>query len=173
MKIKIKIQTKSTDSIIPRPFITSKGDWIDLRSSETVELKGPITIKEKGIPPKVLFYNYMIPLGISVKLPSGMEAALLPRSSTYLNHRVIAWNSEGVIDNSYNGDSDEWKFPVIAMSDGKIYEGDRVAQFRIQLSQKATFLQKLKWLFSNKITIEYVDSLEKDNRGGFGSTGIK
>ena len=57
--------------------------------------------------------------------------------------------------------------------EGKINKGDRICQFRIQLSQKATVWQKIKWLFSSGIKIEYVDSLSDNNRGGFGSTGYK
>ena len=33
-----------------------------------------------------------------------------------------------------------------------------------------TILQKLKWLFNNKIELEYVDHLENTARDGFGST---
>ena len=54
-----------------------------------------------------------------------------------------------------------------------IKKGDRICQFRIQLSQKATFWQKLKWLFSSGIELVEVDSLNNKSRGGFGSTGVK
>ena len=82
-------------------------------------------------------------------------------------------NSEGVIDNSYCGDEDEWRFPAIAFRDTTINKGERICQFRIQLSQKATIWQKLRWLFSNKIELVSVDKLESINRGGFGTTGVK
>ena len=72
---------------------------------------------------------------------------------------------------SYNGNEDEWGFPVIAMREVEIPQYTRVCQFRIQLSQKATVWQKIKWLFSNKIEFEYVDNLNAESRGGFGSTG--
>ena len=52
-----------------------------------------------------------------------------------------------------------------------IKKGDRICQFRIQLSQKATFWQKLKWLFTSKIKFVWVDHLDGPDRSGFGSTG--
>ena len=54
-----------------------------------------------------------------------------------------------------------------------IHKGDRICQFRIQLSQKATMWQKLKWLSSSGIELVEVDDLGDNNRGGFGSTGVK
>ena len=78
-----------------------------------------------------------------------------------------------MIDQTYCGDNDEWKFPAIAYRDTLIPERDRICQFEIRLSQKATFWQKLKWLFSSGIEIIEVESLEGTNRNGFGSTGVK
>ena len=72
---------------------------------------------------------------------------------------------------SYRGNKDEWKFPAVAIKDTTIKKGTRICQFRIQLSQKATIWQKIKWLFSNKIELVQVDNLSDNNRGGIGSTG--
>lgn len=52
-----------------------------------------------------------------------------------------------------------------------MHKGDRICQFRIQLSQKATVWQKLRWLFSSGIKFVKVDDLGGTDRGGFGSTG--
>lgn len=73
---------------------------------------------------------------------------------------------------SYNGETDEWKMPVVAYKNITIPKGERICQFRIQLSQKATIWQKLKWLFSNKIKIVEVDHLDNKPREGFGSSDI-
>ena len=54
-----------------------------------------------------------------------------------------------------------------------MHKGDRICQFRIQLSQKATMWQKIKWLLSSGIELVEVDDLGNENRLGFGSTGIK
>ena len=72
---------------------------------------------------------------------------------------------------SYNGDNDEWRFPAYFTRRAILYKGDRICQFRIQLSQKATFWQKLKWLFSSGIKIEQVEKLNTIDRGGIGSSG--
>lgn len=106
-----------------------------------------------------------------MQLPDGFEAIIIPRSSTFKHFGVVETNSVGLIDNSYCGNQDEWKLPVVALKAGEILAGERVCQFKIQLSQKATFKQKLKWLFSSGVEFEFVDNLCNTNRGGFGSTG--
>ena len=58
------------------------------------------------------------------------------------------------------------------MRNSAILKFDRVCQFRIQLSQKATFWQKMRWLFSSGVKLVKVDNLNNTNRGGLGSTGI-
>ena len=77
-------------------------------------------------------------------------------------------NSTGIIDCSYSSDKDEWKMPVLATKDTLIPRGERIAQFRIVLSQKATIWQKIKWLFSSSIELVKVDSLDNPERGGLG-----
>ena len=74
---------------------------------------------------------------------------------------------------SYCSDKDEWKFPALATRKVTIPKGTRIAQFKIQLSQKATVGQKIKWLFSDKIELVKVNSLDNPERGGFGSTDNK
>lgn len=89
--------------------------------------------------------------------------------------KVLNWRIKSLQDNtmSYNSDKDEWKMPVVATRKITIPQGTRICQFRIQLSQKATIWQKIKWLFSKKAKLEQVFSLENEERGGFGSTGTK
>lgn len=139
--IKIKTHVEGIE-----PEILSKGDWIDLRSAETVEMSsGDFKI---------------ISLGISMKLPEGYEAHVLPRSSTFKKWGIILANSCGIIDNSYSGTNDIWGFPAIALRDTVIYKGDRIAQFRIIKNQP-------------EVKFEFVNELDSQNRGGFGSTGHK
>lgn len=122
------------------------GDWLDLRAAETVEMKAG---------------EYrLISLGISVKLPDGFEAHIVPRSSTFQKWGVLQTNSQGVIDNSYSGENDIWRFPALAMRDTVIHKNDRVCQFRI--------VRKME-----DIIISEVDHLDGPDRGGFGSTGSK
>lgn len=172
MKQKIKI--KKLGRPFPIPEITKKGDWIDLRAAEDVVLAAPYaTQARKGVERKVIFEQAVIPLGVAMQLPKGYEAIVNSRSSIYKNFFVMLVNGQGVIDNSYCGDNDQWFAQVLAFADTKIEAGDRICQFRIQLSQKATFWQKLKWLFSNGVKIEIVDELGNPNRGGHGHSGIK
>ncbi len=173
MKLKIKIKKCNKDAIIPK--VINKGEWVDLYTSEHSVLCAPMVRDRKKIVPcsAVEFDSKLIPLGIAMKLPEGFEAIIAPRSSTFKNFGVIQSNMIGIIDNSYSGNNDEWRFPVIAFRDTVIENKSRICQFRIQLSQKATIWQKIKWLLSSGIEFVEVESLEDSDRGGFGSTGIK
>lgn len=138
------IKIKYFDQEIDKIQKISVGDWIDLRSAETIELK-------KG--------EYaLIRLGVGMILPAGYEAHVLPRSSTPSKFGIICANSMGIIDNSYSGDADEWKFPAVAIRDTVIHKNDRICQFRIVKNQPG-------------ITFEVVDHLRENSRGGIGSTG--
>ena len=139
-----KIKIKYFDKNIYKIKKINKGDWVDLRSAETIYLK-------KG-------EFRLIPLGVGMKLPDGYEANIAPRSSTYKNFKVLQTNSFAVIDNSYSGDNDQWLYPVIAMEDTTINKNDRICQFRINKIQP-------------EIEFEEVEHLDETNRGGFGSTG--
>lgn len=166
MDIKIKVITEGC-----QPHNMAKGEWIDLSAAKTITFNSP-NGKPTANGTLVSFDYKMIPLGIAVKLPKGFEAHVLPRSSTYKNRKIMLVNSMGVIDNSYCGNNDEWKFPAIAFDNTEVRLYERIAQFRIELSQKATIMQKIKWLFTKRIRIVYVDKLEDEDRGGIGSTGI-
>ncbi len=140
-----KIQIKYFDKEIDKIEKISKGDLIDLRAAETVEMK-------KGD-------FKLIKLGVGMKLPEGYKANVYPRSSTYKNFGIIMSNSVAQIDNSYSGDADEWRFPAIALRDTVIHKNDRICQFEIQKIQP-------------EIEFEEVEHLDTESRGGIGSTGI-
>ncbi len=135
-----------------------KGDWIDLATKERIS---------------VLSGEYHeIPLGIAMELPAGFEALVKPRSSEFRAYGMLLVDSPSAIDNSYNGDNDEWHFIAYTTRAVEIPAGMRIAQFRIQPSQFATPWQKIKWLFTSKIEFEQVSVLGNINRGGIGSTGF-
>lgn len=176
--MKLKIKVKRLNKNIELPKIIDKGDWIDLRAAETVELEAPragrlYKTKNGESQRGVVFDSKLIGLGVAMQLPKGFEAVALSRSGTHNNFGIILANGEGVIDQPYCGDNDEWKYKAIAFQKVTINEGDRICQFRIQLSQKATMWQKLKWLFSSGVKIVEVEHLNNTNRGGIGSTGVK
>ena len=140
MNIKIKY---FTDKVQKLEKIV-KGNWIDLRASEDVEMKqGEFKL---------------IPLGIAIELPKGYEAHIVPRSSTFKNFGIIQTNHQGVIDCSYCGDNDQWFMPAYAVRDTQIHINDRICQFRIMENQP-------------KLSFEQVQSLDNADRGGHGSTG--
>ncbi len=140
--------TYLSDKIEKLRYIDGKSDWIDLRAAEHVVLK-------KGD-------FKLISLGVSMRLPDGYEAIVVPRSSTYKNFGIIQANSCGGIDESYGKYSceDVWCMPVIAMRDTEININDRICQFRIQKHQP-------------EIIFEEADpeEMKGEARGGFGITG--
>ena len=121
------------------------GDWIDLRTAEDVHM-------EKGD-------EKMISLGVSMKLPYGYEAHILPRSSTFKHFGILLTNGMGIIDNSYSGTNDIWHFPALATRLVDIPKNTRICQFRIIKVQEP-------------VSFKEVDELDKIDRGGFGSTGV-
>lgn len=158
------------------PIMFEQGDWCDLFTAEDVTLKEPFAAmlkrKQKDGEEErtrvVTFDSILIPLGVCIEVPKGYESILVPRSSTFKKYGIIQTNSEGIIDQTYSSNEDEWKMPVAATRAITIPKGTRIAQFRVQLSQKATLWQKIKWLFSSSIKLQKVDSLSNPKRGGFG-----
>lgn len=159
------------------PQVNDKGDLFDVFSREAVTMIAP----QAGVQHQVnnnkvrdvSFSHTLIGLGFAMEIPEGFKANLYPRSSTYNKWGIIFGNHVGQIDSSYNGNEDEWKVNAVAFRDTTINVGDKIAQFEIVPSAKATFWQKLRWLFSSKIEFVQVDNLNNTNRGGFGSTGSK
>ena len=172
LKIKVKIFPEST-----KIEFTQKGDFIDLRAAEDIHIEAPYaTALHKSRNERLRYLHFdskAIPLGVAMQLPKGMKAVLVPRSSPYKNFQIMQTNTPGIVDNSYCGPNDQWFMPVVALGDCNIKKGDRICQFEIQPSMKATVRQKLRWLFSNGVELEFVDDLDNPNRGGHGSTGVK
>ena len=140
--IRIRYHVEGLPPVAP----IAEGHWIDLRAAEDVSLRaGEFRI---------------VSLGISMQLPEGYEAHIVPRSSTFKTWGVIQANSMGVIDNSYCGDNDVWGFPALAMRDTVIHKGDRICQFRLVKVMEP-------------VEFQIVERLEGPDRGGFGSTGTR
>lgn len=126
--------------------IINNGDWVDLRTAETVRVVPGDYVK--------------IPLGVAIELPKGYEALVAPRSSTFKNYGLILANSIGIIDESYCGDNDEWNFLGYATKECVIPANTRICQFRIVKHQPG-------------INIIPCAFLGNPDRGGIGSTGRK
>lgn len=132
-----------------------KGNWIDVYSN-----------KDLFIPENE---RAMIPLGFALELPKNWEGHLLPRSSTFKTWGIIMTNGEGIVDDTFIGDNDQWHMPVYCLQ-GKheengvkgtwIRKGDKIGQFRIMEVMPP-------------VEFEEVESFGNKERGGFGSTGTK
>lgn len=140
----MEIYIKYFSEDITRIEKIAKGDWIDLRAAEDVELKAG--------------QFRLIRLGVGMILPAGYEAHVAPRSSTFKNFGIIQTNGIGIIDSSYCGEEDEWRMPAYALRDTVIHKNDRICQFRIMEKQP-------------EFQFVPVEHLKEDSRGGFGSTG--
>lgn len=158
--------------------VIKKGDWVDLKVVNSVyvfhapfEDEYATVNNHPDLKNIVKYSSCKIKLNVAMELPKGFEAVMVARSGTFDKYGIIMVNGQAVIDCSYNGDDDQWKFPALAFRDSKVSVGDRICQFRIQPSQFATRWQKIKWLFTNKIKFVEVEHLGNKNRGGFGSTG--
>ena len=140
----LKIQIKYHDKDLGKIEKIHVGDWIDLRCAERADMEaGQFRI---------------LSLGISMKLPKGYEAHVVPRSSTFKKWGVLQTNGIGIIDESYCGENDVWKFPALAMRNTTIFKGDRICQFRIvKKMPEVQFIE--------------VEQMKDKNRGGLGSTG--
>lgn len=124
--------------------LESHGNWIDLATDRDYDLKaGEFQI---------------LSTGISMKMPYGYEGYLAPRSSTFKKYGIIQTNGWGVVDAEYCGPDDIWGMPVYSTRDIFIPAGTRVAQFRIQKIMP-------------QVELVTVDSLDYENRNGFGSSG--
>lgn len=130
----------------PLPEYATPGSAaVDLRNA------GPtITIPSLG--------RVLIPTGLAISLPSGMEAQVRPRSGLALHRGIGMPNAPGTIDSDYRG---EIRVPLINFDSEpqEILAGERIAQL----------------LVARVIRIEWdpVEKLPPSERsgGGFGSTG--
>ena len=136
--MKVKINTHGG------PLPVKHGEWVNLYAGEDISMK-----KDEF---------RIISLGVSMELPEGYYAQIVPRSSTCKNYGIFMANSIGIIENNYCGDDDIWGFPAVAIRDTEIKKGTRICQFRL-VKQEVV------------VEFEQVDHLGKANRGGFGSTG--
>lgn len=178
MKLKIYIKRfkdETGEPLVTFPKVIKKGDWVDLSSAQDIVLNAPQAGTLKGQEAKhrdVVSEVTYIPLGVAMKLPDGFEAIIASRSSAAKKMGIMPANGIGIVDNSYQGNDDQWMFPAVSLKKTSIAKNTRICQFRIQLSQKATLWQRIKWLFASGIELVEVEALDSENREGLGSTGI-
>ncbi len=102
----------------------------------------------------------VVPTGVSIALPDGFVAFVMPRSGLAAKHGIGLVNSPGTIDAGYRGEISVILFNTDPSASFTITEGDRIAQLVVQPVVRARF-----------VPVEVLPGTER-GEGGFGSTGI-
>lgn len=129
-------------------YATPQSAGMDLRAN----LDEPITLQPGN--------RCLVPTGLRIALPAGVEAQVRPRSGLALKHGITVLNTPGTIDADYRG-----LIGVILINLGQepfvINDGERIAQMVIARHEQA------EW--------ELVETLSETERGegGFGHSGKK
>ena len=97
--------------------------------------------------------------GLSIALPDGFAAFVVPRSGLAAKHGITIVNSPGTVDAGYRGEIRVTLLNTDAREPYTVSVGDRIAQLIVMPVTRARFLA--------------VDRLPGSHRGegGFGSTG--
>ncbi|GJM83779.1 deoxyuridine 5'-triphosphate nucleotidohydrolase [Paenibacillus sp. HMSSN-139] len=102
----------------------------------------------------------LVPTGIAIAMPGGLEAQIRPRSGLAYKHGITCLNTPGTIDADYRGE-----IKVLLINLGQepfvIQRNERIAQMVFQIVPEVNLVQ--------------VDELSETVRGagGFGHTGTK
>jgi len=102
----------------------------------------------------------LIPTGLILELPAGLEAQVRPRSGLALRSGITVLNSPGTIDSDYRGE-----VGVLLVNLGErpftVARGDRIAQLVVARCERVTPVEAR------------AASATPRGRGGFGSTGTR
>ena len=130
---------------LPR-YATLESAGMDLRAN----LDSPVTL--------LPVQRRLIPPGLRMALPVGLEAQIRPRSGLALKHGITLLNTPGTIDADYRG---EIGVIMINLSDEPfvINDGERIAQMVIARHEQPEL-----------VAVEVLDETER-GEGGFGHTG--
>ena len=142
--MRVKIKRLRPEAFLPAYAHGPEEDaGMDLRAVEPALL-------EPGVP-------QLLPTGLRIEVPPGMEAQIRPRSGLALKHAITLPNSPATIDPGYRGE-----IRVILLNLGRqpyqVHAGDRIAQMVIARYER----------------IEWEEAELNDSRrgeGGFGSSG--
>lgn len=137
----------ASDLALPA-YATAQSAGMDLCAA----IEAPVTLKP--------LERAVIPTGLSMALPAGLEAQIRPRSGLAIKSGITVINSPGTIDADYRG---EIKVGLVNLSSEAftIERGMRIAQMVIARHET------VHW--------EETDNLDETTRGagGFGSTGLR
>lgn len=103
----------------------------------------------------------LVGTGVSIALPDGYVAFVVPRSGLATRHGITIVNSPGTVDAGYRGEIKVTLLNTDASEPYDIAVGDRIAQLIVMPVSRANFVP--------------VESLPESVRGegGFGSTGYQ
>ncbi len=128
-------------------YATPQSAGVDLRAN----LDNPIVIEPLA--------RALVPTGLFIALPAGVEAQVRPRSGLAIKHGITVLNSPGTIDADYRG---EICVILVNLSNEPftVNDGERIAQMVIARHEQA------EW--------QLTDSLDETERGagGFGHSGM-
>lgn len=98
--------------------------------------------------------------GVSIALPAGFVAFIVPRSGLAAKHGITVVNSPGTVDAGYRGEIKVTLLNTDSSDSFEIAKGDRIAQMIVMPVTQARFIP--------------VEKLPVSERGesGFGSTGL-
>jgi dUTP pyrophosphatase len=100
----------------------------------------------------------LVPTGLRLQIPRGMEAQVRPRSGLAARHGISILNAPGTIDSDYRGEV-QVLLVNLGQEEYRIRSGDRIAQL--------VFSQVVRVSFRNQPRIDETAR----GGGGFGSTG--
>lgn len=129
-------------------YATSQSAGVDLRAN----LDNPIVIEPLA--------RALVPTGLFIALPAGVEAQVRPRSGLAIKHGITVLNSPGTIDADYRG---EICVILVNLSNEPftVNDGERIAQMVIAKHEQPQLVE-----------VEVLDETER-GAGGFGHSGTK
>ena len=148
IRVQIKRMRPGPTSLDLPAYMTEGAAGVDL----CADIEGSIELAPMA--------RVLIPTGIAIALPMGLEAQIRPRSGLALKQGFTLVNTPGTIDSDYRGE-----IQIIAINLGSepvvIERGQRIAQMVVQRVVRA------RW--------QEVDELPSSTRheGGFGHTDSK
>ncbi len=103
----------------------------------------------------------LVATGVSIALPDGYAAFVVPRSGLAAKHGITVVNAPGTVDAGYRGEVKVTLLNTDRTEPFSVEIGDRIAQMIVMPVSRAVFVP--------------VDELPSSERGagGFGSTGVR
>lgn len=103
----------------------------------------------------------LVGTGVSIALPDGYVAFVVPRSGLAAKHGITVLNSPGTVDAGYRGEVKVTLLNTDRSAPFPIEPGDRIAQLIIMPVSRARF-----------VSAETLPGSAR-GEGGFGSTGVR